>query len=116
MTEPTLDPLVQQALLNMAMEYDVLPFDPDMGRYGCLLLPYGFAIERGGRILSSSPRRRSPPQVPPGTPHSHVDVQLARDGGALVINVLDDGPNPDHCSGGFGLVGLAPPCCFFHWR
>jgi signal transduction histidine kinase len=62
------------------------------------LVPAGTAYRVVQEALTNAARH---------APGSRVDVQLARDGGALVIDVRDDGPGSDHSTGGFGLVGLA---------
>jgi hypothetical protein len=54
MTEPTLDPLVQRAMLNNDVVFEALPCDPDMADTGCLLFPLRLRPGAGGEC---HPRR-----------------------------------------------------------
>src|ERR1019366_1682899 len=51
MTEPTLDLIVQRAMLSNDVAYEVLPCDPDVADAAAFCAHYGFAIEQAGNTI-----------------------------------------------------------------
>jgi len=62
MTEPTLDPLVQRALLSNDVRYEVLPCDPDMADTAVFCSHYGFALEQAANTILVASRKVAPPK------------------------------------------------------
>jgi len=60
MTEPTLDPLVQRALLSHDVGYEVLPCDPDMADTAAFCAHYGFALEQAANTILVASKKVSP--------------------------------------------------------
>src|SRR5674476_10064 len=51
MTAPTLDPLVQRAVLSNDVAYEVLACDPDMADTAAFCAHYGFAMEQAANTI-----------------------------------------------------------------
>ena len=62
MTEPTLDPIVQRALLSNDVLYEVLPCDPDMADTAVFCSHYGFALEQAANTILVASRKVAPPK------------------------------------------------------
>jgi len=62
MTEPTLDPRVQQALLSTDVTYEVLPCDPDLADTAAFCAHYGFAIEQAANTILVASKKVHPPR------------------------------------------------------
>jgi prolyl-tRNA editing enzyme YbaK/EbsC (Cys-tRNA(Pro) deacylase) len=62
MTEPTLDPLVQRAMLSNNVAYEVLPCDPDMADTAAFCAHYGFAIEQAANTIVVASKKVTPPK------------------------------------------------------
>jgi prolyl-tRNA editing enzyme YbaK/EbsC (Cys-tRNA(Pro) deacylase) len=62
MTEPTLDPLVQRAMLSNDVSYEVLPCDPDMADTAAFCAHYGFAIEQAANTILVASKKVAPPK------------------------------------------------------
>ncbi len=62
MTEPTLDPLVQRAMLSNDVVFEVLPCDPDMADMAAYCSHYGFALERAANTILVASRKVAPPK------------------------------------------------------
>jgi prolyl-tRNA editing enzyme YbaK/EbsC (Cys-tRNA(Pro) deacylase) len=62
MTEPTLDLLVQRALLSNDVTYEVLPCDPDMADTAAFCAHYGFAIEQAANTILVASKKVDPPK------------------------------------------------------
>jgi hypothetical protein len=62
MTEPTLDLLVQRALLSNDVAYEVLPCDPDMADTAAFCAHYGFAIEQAANTILVASKKVAPPK------------------------------------------------------
>jgi prolyl-tRNA editing enzyme YbaK/EbsC (Cys-tRNA(Pro) deacylase) len=62
MIEPTLDPLVQRAMLNNDVAYEVLPCDPDLADTADFCAHYGFAIEQAANTILIASKKVSPPK------------------------------------------------------
>jgi prolyl-tRNA editing enzyme YbaK/EbsC (Cys-tRNA(Pro) deacylase) len=62
MTEASLDPLVQRALLNNHVAYEVLPCDPDLADTAAFCAHYGFAIEQAANTIVVASRKVAPPK------------------------------------------------------
>jgi prolyl-tRNA editing enzyme YbaK/EbsC (Cys-tRNA(Pro) deacylase) len=60
MTEPTLDPLVQRAMLSNNVAYEVLPCDPDMADTAAFCAHYGFAIEQAANTILVASKKVTP--------------------------------------------------------
>jgi prolyl-tRNA editing enzyme YbaK/EbsC (Cys-tRNA(Pro) deacylase) len=62
MAEPTLDPLVQRAVLKNDVAYDVLPCDPDLADTAAFCAHYGFAIEQAANTILVASKKVTPPK------------------------------------------------------
>jgi prolyl-tRNA editing enzyme YbaK/EbsC (Cys-tRNA(Pro) deacylase) len=62
MTEPTLDLLVQRALLSNDVTYEVLPCEPDMADTAAFCAHYGFAIEQAANTILVASKKVDPPK------------------------------------------------------
>src|SRR5664279_2641458 len=62
MTEPTLDPLVQRAMLSNDVAYEVLPCDPNMADTAAFCAHYGFAIEQAANTILVASKKIAPPK------------------------------------------------------
>ena len=62
MTEPTLDPLVQRAMLSNDVAYEVLPCDPNMADTAAFCAHYGFAIEQAANTILVASKKVAPPK------------------------------------------------------
>ena len=62
MSEPTLDPLVQRALLSNDVTYEVLPCEPDMADTAAFCAHYGFAIEQAANTILVASKKVDPPK------------------------------------------------------
>jgi prolyl-tRNA editing enzyme YbaK/EbsC (Cys-tRNA(Pro) deacylase) len=62
MTEASLDPLVQRALLSNDVAYEVLPCDPDLADTAAFCAHYGFAIEQAANTIVVASRKAAPPK------------------------------------------------------
>jgi len=62
MTEPTLDPVVQQAMLINDVAYEVLPCDPDLADTAAFCASYGFAIEQAANTILIASKKVTPPK------------------------------------------------------
>ena len=62
MSEPTLDPLVQRAMLSNDVAYEVLPCDPDMADTAAFCAHYGFALEQAANTILVASRKVAPPK------------------------------------------------------
>jgi prolyl-tRNA editing enzyme YbaK/EbsC (Cys-tRNA(Pro) deacylase) len=62
MTEPTLDPIVQRAMLNNDVAYEVLPCDPEMADTAAFCAHYGFTIEQAANTILVASKKVTPPK------------------------------------------------------
>jgi prolyl-tRNA editing enzyme YbaK/EbsC (Cys-tRNA(Pro) deacylase) len=62
MTEPTLDPLVQQAVLSNDVAYEVLACDPDLADTAAFCAHYGFSIEQAANTILVASKKVAPPK------------------------------------------------------
>ena len=62
MTEPTLDPLVQRAMLSSDAAYEVLPCDPDMADTAAFCAHYGFALAQAANTILVASKKVAPPK------------------------------------------------------
>ena len=62
MTEPTLDPLVQRAVLSNDVVYEVLPCDPELADTAAFCAHYGFAIEQAANTILVASKKVVPPK------------------------------------------------------
>ena len=62
MTEPTLDPLVQRAMLSNDVAYEVLSCDPDMADTAAFCAHYGFSIEQAANTIIVASQKVAPPK------------------------------------------------------
>jgi prolyl-tRNA editing enzyme YbaK/EbsC (Cys-tRNA(Pro) deacylase) len=62
MTEPTLDPIVQRAMLHNHVAYEVLPCDPDMADTAAFCAHYGFATEQAANTILVASKKVTPPK------------------------------------------------------
>jgi prolyl-tRNA editing enzyme YbaK/EbsC (Cys-tRNA(Pro) deacylase) len=62
MTEPTLDPLVQRAMLSIDVAYEVLSCDPEMADTAAFCAYYGFAIEQAANTILIASKKVVPPK------------------------------------------------------
>jgi prolyl-tRNA editing enzyme YbaK/EbsC (Cys-tRNA(Pro) deacylase) len=62
MAEPTLDPLVQRAMLSNDVAYDVLSCDPDMADTAAFCAHYGFSIEQAANTIIVASKKVAPPK------------------------------------------------------
>lgn len=62
MTEPTLDPLVQRAMLSSDVAHEVLPCDPDMADTAAFCAHYGFALEQAANTILVASKKVAPPK------------------------------------------------------
>src|SRR5665811_1447087 len=60
MTEPTLDPLVQPAMLSNDVAYEALPCDPDMADTAAFCAHYGFAMEQAANTILVASKNVAP--------------------------------------------------------
>jgi prolyl-tRNA editing enzyme YbaK/EbsC (Cys-tRNA(Pro) deacylase) len=62
MTEPTLDPLVQRAVLSNDVACEVLPCDPDLADTAAFCAHYGFAVEQAANTILIASKKVVPPK------------------------------------------------------
>jgi prolyl-tRNA editing enzyme YbaK/EbsC (Cys-tRNA(Pro) deacylase) len=62
MTEPTLDPLVQRAMLHNDVAYEVLSCEPDMADTATFCAHYGFPIEQAANTILVASKKVTPPK------------------------------------------------------
>ena len=62
MAEPTLDPLVQRAMLSNDVAYEVLSCDPDMADTAAFCAHYGFSIEQAANTIIVASKKVAPPK------------------------------------------------------
>src|SRR5450756_360355 len=62
MTEPTLDLIVQRAMLSNDVAYEVLPCDPDMADTAAFCAHYGFAMEQAANTILVASKKVAPPK------------------------------------------------------
>jgi prolyl-tRNA editing enzyme YbaK/EbsC (Cys-tRNA(Pro) deacylase) len=62
MTQPTLGPLVQQAVLTNDVAYEVLACDPEMADTAAFCAHYGFALEQAANTILVASRKVVPPR------------------------------------------------------
>src|ERR1017187_3362261 len=62
MTEPTLDPLVQRAMLSKDVVCEVLPCAPDMADTAAFRAHYGLAIEQAANTSLVASKKIAPPK------------------------------------------------------
>jgi prolyl-tRNA editing enzyme YbaK/EbsC (Cys-tRNA(Pro) deacylase) len=62
MTEPTLDPLVRQAVLSNDVACEVLACDPDLADTAAFCAHYGFALEQAANTILVASRKVVPPR------------------------------------------------------
>jgi prolyl-tRNA editing enzyme YbaK/EbsC (Cys-tRNA(Pro) deacylase) len=62
MTQPTLGPLVQQAVLTNDVVYEVLACDPEMADTAAFCAHYGFALEQAANTILVASRKAVPPR------------------------------------------------------
>jgi prolyl-tRNA editing enzyme YbaK/EbsC (Cys-tRNA(Pro) deacylase) len=62
MTEPTLDPLVQRAMLRNDVAYEVLSCEPDMADTAAFCAHYGFAVGQAANTILVASRKVAPPK------------------------------------------------------
>jgi prolyl-tRNA editing enzyme YbaK/EbsC (Cys-tRNA(Pro) deacylase) len=62
MTEPTLDPLVQRAMLSNDVAYEVLSCEPDMADTAAFCAHYGFAVGQAANTILVASRKVAPPK------------------------------------------------------
>ena len=62
MTEPTLDLIVQRAMLSNDVAYEVLACDPDMADTAAFCAHYGFAIEQAANTILVASKKVAPPK------------------------------------------------------
>src|ERR1017187_9964776 len=62
MTEPTLDPLVQRAMLSNDVVCEVLPCDPDMADTAAFCAHYGFAMEQAANTILVASKKVAQPK------------------------------------------------------
>src|SRR5450759_1526148 len=62
MTEASLDPLVQRALLSNDVAYEVLPCDPDLADTAAFCAHYGFSIEQAANTILVASKKVAPPK------------------------------------------------------
>ena len=62
MTEATLDPLVQRAMLSNDVAYEVLPCDPGMADTAAFCAHYGFALEQAANTIVVASKKVDPPK------------------------------------------------------
>jgi prolyl-tRNA editing enzyme YbaK/EbsC (Cys-tRNA(Pro) deacylase) len=62
MTEPTLDPLVQRAVVINNVAHEVLPCDPDMADTAAFSAHYGFALEQAANTILVASKKVDPPR------------------------------------------------------
>ena len=60
MTEPTLDPLVRQAVLSNDVACEVLACDPDLADTAAFCAHYGFAVEQAANTILVASRKVTP--------------------------------------------------------
>jgi len=62
MTEPTLDPLVQRAMLTNDVVFEVLACDPDLADTAAFCAHYGFALEQAANTILVASKKVTPPK------------------------------------------------------
>ncbi len=62
MTEPTLDPLVQRALLTNDVVFEVLACDPDLADTAAFCAHYGFGLEQAANTILVASKKVTPPK------------------------------------------------------
>jgi prolyl-tRNA editing enzyme YbaK/EbsC (Cys-tRNA(Pro) deacylase) len=62
MSAPTLDPLVQRAVLSNDVAYEVLACDPDMADTAAFCAHYGFAMEQAANTILVASKKVTPPR------------------------------------------------------
>src|SRR5664279_2967853 len=62
MTEPTLDPLVQRAMLSNDVVYEVLSCDPDLADTADFCAHYGFTLEQAANTILVASKKVAPPK------------------------------------------------------
>jgi prolyl-tRNA editing enzyme YbaK/EbsC (Cys-tRNA(Pro) deacylase) len=62
MAEPTLDPLVQRAMLSNDVAYEVLSCDPDIADTASFCAHYGFSIEQAANTIIVASKKVAPPK------------------------------------------------------
>jgi prolyl-tRNA editing enzyme YbaK/EbsC (Cys-tRNA(Pro) deacylase) len=62
MTQPTLGPLVQRAVLTNDVAYEVLACDPEMADTAAFCAHYGFALEQAANTILVASRKVVPPR------------------------------------------------------
>jgi len=62
MTEPTLDPLVQRAVLSTKVAYEVLRCDPELADTAAFCAHYGFALEQAANTILVASKKVTPPK------------------------------------------------------
>src|SRR5664279_613133 len=62
MTEPTLDPLVQRAMLSNKVAYEVLSCDPDLADTAAFCAHYGFSTEQAANTIIVASKKVAPPK------------------------------------------------------
>jgi prolyl-tRNA editing enzyme YbaK/EbsC (Cys-tRNA(Pro) deacylase) len=65
-TEPTLHPLVQRAMLSTDVTYEVLPCEPDVADTAAFCAHYGFALEQAANTILVSSKKVAPPKYAAG--------------------------------------------------
>jgi prolyl-tRNA editing enzyme YbaK/EbsC (Cys-tRNA(Pro) deacylase) len=62
MSEPTLDPIVQRAMVTNDVAYEVLPCDPDLADTAAFCAHYGFALEQAANTIVVASKKVAPPR------------------------------------------------------
>jgi len=62
LSEPTLDPIVQRAVLSNDTVYEVLPCDPDLADTAAFCAHYGFAVEQAANTILVASKKVAPPK------------------------------------------------------
>jgi prolyl-tRNA editing enzyme YbaK/EbsC (Cys-tRNA(Pro) deacylase) len=116
MTEPTLDPLVQRAVLSNGVAYEVLPCDPDLADTAAFCAHYGFAIEQAANTIIVASKKVAPPKfaacVVLGTTRLDVNKKVSELLGVKRLSFADEKATTDLTGmmiGGvtaFGIGGL----------
>jgi len=99
MTEPTLDPLVQRAMLSNGVVYEVLPCDPDLADTAAFCAHYGFAIEQAANTIIVASRKVAPPKfavcVVLGTTRLDVNKKVSELLGVKRLSFADEKATKD---------------------
>src|ERR1039458_7330803 len=103
MTEPTLDPLVQRAMLSNDVVYEVLPCDPDMADTAAFWGHYGFAMEQAANTILVASKKVAPPKyaacVVLGTTRLDVNKKVSELLAVKRLSFADEEPT-------LGLTGM----------